>query len=91
MPKEVEIESDDYEVIPVGPIRKLEERIRKMEREKEQESKEKAEKKDARDDIDDEKPVEIKEAVAEDDFQVKKKENKKLPAKKTEVKDEDYK
>jgi phage shock protein A len=35
MPKEVEIESDDYEVIPVGPIRKLEERIRKMEREKE--------------------------------------------------------
>lgn len=35
MPKEVEIQSDDYEVVPVGPIRKLEERIKKMERDKE--------------------------------------------------------
>lgn len=35
MPKEVEIQSDDYEVVPVGPIRRLEERIRKMERGKE--------------------------------------------------------
>ena len=35
MPKDVEIQSDDYEVIPLSPIRKLEERIRKMEREKE--------------------------------------------------------
>lgn len=35
MPKQVEIDTDDYEVVPVGPIRKLEERIRKMERDKE--------------------------------------------------------
>ena len=35
MSKEVEIQSNDYEVIPVGPMRKLEERIKKMEREKE--------------------------------------------------------
>ena len=35
MPREVEIESDDYEVVPVGPIRRLEERIKKMERDKE--------------------------------------------------------
>jgi|GEM_PF-1712475 len=35
MAKEIEIESDDYEVIPVGPVKKLEERIRKMERERE--------------------------------------------------------
>lgn len=35
MPREVEVESDDYEVVPVGPIRRLEERIRKMEKDKE--------------------------------------------------------
>ncbi len=35
MPREVEIESDDYEVVPVGPIRRLEERIKKMEKDKE--------------------------------------------------------
>ncbi|UCG95281.1 MAG: hypothetical protein JSV92_04535 [archaeon] len=35
MPKQVEIDSDDYEVVPVGPIRKLEERIRKMESDRE--------------------------------------------------------
>ena len=35
MPRDIEIQSDDYEVIPLSPIRKLEERIRKMEREKE--------------------------------------------------------
>ena len=35
MPRDIEIQSDYYEVIPLSPIRKLEERIRKMEREKE--------------------------------------------------------
>ncbi len=35
MAKEVEIESDDYEVIPVSPLRKLEERMKKMERDRE--------------------------------------------------------
>lgn len=35
MAREVEIESDDYEVVPVGPIRRLEERIKKMEKDKE--------------------------------------------------------
>ena len=35
MPREVEIDTDDYEVVPLGPIRKLEEKIRRMERDKE--------------------------------------------------------
>ena len=35
MSNKVRVESDDYEVIPVGPLRKLEERIKKMEKERE--------------------------------------------------------
>jgi len=35
MSREVEIASDDYEVVPVGPIRRLEEKIKKMERDRE--------------------------------------------------------
>ncbi len=35
MPKDVELHSDDYEVIPVGPIRRLEERLKKLENDRE--------------------------------------------------------
>ena len=35
MTKNVEIDSEDYEVIPLSPIRKLEERIRRIEKERE--------------------------------------------------------
>jgi small subunit ribosomal protein S2 len=64
---------------------------RRIEREKESESKEKAEKKEAKEDTDDEKQVEIEEEAVDDDFQLKNKESKKSPAKKTDNKDADNK